>query len=198
MRPLPLLYRLHPPRPSHRAPPRQSPPPQPSLTCASSLNCASILAFATSLYALTASLYHAQMHDMPPNSKAVLDAAAETIAEIVAPRHWPRSLPTGAVKIELDDEGPLGSTGSGVSLELLEGKVPQPLHLLPPRPHLVYPILIARPRPIRTVTFVYLPRSSMHSAGVDAFVAMEGGGQRRFAGAPLEENHVGRRGLRWH
>ena len=92
------------------------------------LNCAFNLAFAACLYALTASLYHAQMHDMPPNSKAVLDAAAETIAEITAPRHWPSSLPTGAVKIELDDEGPLGSTGA--SLERLEDKVPQPLYLL--------------------------------------------------------------------
>ena len=114
------------PHPLHSTapPPLPRPPAWPNLRI--QLNCASNLAFAAHLYALTASLYHAQMYDMPPNSKAVLDAAAETIAEIVAPRHWP----TGAVMIELDDEGPLGSTGGGVSLELLEDKVPQPLYLL--------------------------------------------------------------------
>ena len=60
------------------------------------------------------------------------------------------TIPLHVVKIDMDDEGTLGSRGGGASLELLEDQVPQPLHApSAPQSHLLCPILSARPCPIR-------------------------------------------------
>ena len=60
------------------------------------------------------------------------------------------TIPLHVVKIDMDDEGTLGSRGGGASLELLEDQVPQPLHApSAPQSHRCAPSL-ARPCPIRS------------------------------------------------